>query len=136
MLSDEEREALQYFNTETKTEAMHYGAVLVKLIEKQSKEIEEYKKQLDLDNECEIALNSKVMDLEKEIEELKEKNNKLMEELDLTTVYISGVYDGEKKVEDKIKAKIEELENEKEKYFEKQVIQHEIEILHSLLEKE
>ena len=37
---------------------------------------------------------------------------------------------------DKIKAKIEELENEKEKYFEKQVIQHEIEILHSLLEKE
>lgn len=43
MLSDEEREALQYFNTETKTEAMHYGAVLVKLIEKQSKEIEELK---------------------------------------------------------------------------------------------
>ena len=36
----------------------------------------------------------------------------------------------------KRKAKIEELENEKEKYFEKQVIQHEIEILHSLLEKE
>lgn len=35
-----------------------------------------------------------------------------------------------------IKAKIEELENEKEKYFEKQVIQHEIEILQSLLEKE
>ena len=40
------------------------------------------------------------------------------------------------KWKDKIKAKIEELENEKEKYFEKQVIQHEIEILQSLLEKE
>ena len=29
---------------------------------------------------------------------------------DLTTVYLNGVYDGEKKVEDKIKAKIEEVE--------------------------
>lgn len=47
MLSDEEKEALQYFNTETKTEAMHYGAVLVKLIEKQSKEIEELKAEKD-----------------------------------------------------------------------------------------
>lgn len=37
---------------------------------------------------------------------------------------------------EKIKAKIEELEKEKEKYFEKQVIQHEIDILQSLLEKE
>lgn len=43
MLSDEEREALQYFNTETKTEEMHYGAILVNLIERQSKEIEELK---------------------------------------------------------------------------------------------
>ena len=38
----------------------------------------------------------------KEIEELKEA--------DLTTIYLNGVYDGEKKVQDKIKAKIEELE--------------------------
>ena len=68
-----------------------------------------------------------------------EKQSKEIEELknaDLTTIYLSGVYDGEKKVEDKIKAKIEELENEKEKYFEKQVIQHEIDVLQSLLEKE
>jgi len=50
------------------------------LIEKQSKEIEEYKKQLDLDNECEIALNNKVMDLEKEIEELKEDRKSYAEE--------------------------------------------------------
>ena len=53
----------------------------VNLIEKQSKEIEEMKKQLDLDNECEIALNSKVMDLEKEIEELK-KYEKYYEEME------------------------------------------------------
>lgn len=66
---------------------------------RQEKEIEEYKKQLDLDNECEIALNSKVMDLEKEIEELKEKNEYLPSWVNRK--YIS---------KDKIKAKIEEVE--------------------------
>lgn len=38
-----------------------------------TQKIEEMKKQIDLDNECEIALNSKVMDLEKEIEELEKE---------------------------------------------------------------
>ena len=61
-------------------------------------------------NACKEAKNL-IEKQSKEIEELKEKNNKLMEELDLTTVYISGVYDGEKKVEDKIKAKIEEYDD-------------------------
>ena len=40
-----------------------------------------------------------------------EKQSKEIEELknaDLTTVYLNGVYDGEKKFKDKIKAKIEE----------------------------
>lgn len=58
-----------------------------------------------------LVYNENYFKLQKENEELKEKNNKLMEELNLTTVYISGVYDGEKKVEDKIKAKIEELDD-------------------------
>ena len=58
MISDEEREALQYFNTETKTEAMHYGAVLVKLIEKQSKEIEK----LDYKNAREFRQATKERD--------------------------------------------------------------------------
>jgi len=40
-----------------------------------TQKIEEMKKQIDLDNECEIALNSKVMDLEKEIEEYKKLMN-------------------------------------------------------------
>ena len=31
---------------------------------------------------------------------------------DLTTVYLNGFYDGEKKVKDKIKAKIEEYEQD------------------------
>ena len=80
------------------------------------------------------------------IEELKEKNNKLMEELDLTTVYISGVYDGEKKVEDKIKAKIEEYDDKgMTKYLGtrsygktfQQVLREELKkVLQSLLEKE
>lgn len=47
---------------------------------------------------------------------LKSENTKLKDEVktlenaDLTTVYINGFYDGEKKVENKIKAKIEEIE--------------------------
>ena len=45
----------------------------------------------------------------KEIEEL--KNN----ELDYTTIYMNGIYDGEKKVKDKIREKIKELEEQKEK---------------------
>lgn len=75
MLSDEEREALEilelYFGENSALYITKYVNIVLNLIKKQSKEIEEYKKQLDLDNECEIALNSKVMDLEKEIEELK-----------------------------------------------------------------
>ena len=47
------------------------------------------------------GLKDKIDEQSKEIEELKNA--------DLTTVYLNGVYDGEKKVEDKIKAKIEEL---------------------------
>ena len=46
---------------------------------------------------------------------------------DLTTVYLNGVYDGEKKVEDKIKAKIEEV---KDGTFDAKIV------LQSLLEKE
>lgn len=42
--------------------------------------------------------------IEKQQKEIELKN------LDLTTVYLNGVYDGEKKVQDKIKAKIEVLE--------------------------
>lgn len=43
---------------------------------------------------------------QKELEQEKEKNKEL-ENADLTTVYLDGVYDGEKKWKDKIKAKIE-----------------------------
>ena len=133
MLSDEEKEAVDYWkkhmeilHCNTQLASEHYIKVLLDLVERQSKEIEEYKKQLDLDNECEIALNSKVMDLEKEIEELKNA--------DLTTVYLNGVYDGEKKVKDKIKAKIEEVNY---KMIAHQDVREAVkQVLQSLLEKE
>lgn len=101
---------------------------LNRTIRKQSKEIEhQIEKRENQRNELAI-LNAKQIEFnklvntvnsykgqfkrqQKEIEELKEKNNKLMEELDLTTIYITGVYDGEKKVENKIKAKIEEVKD-------------------------
>lgn len=78
----------------------------------------------------------------KKITNLIEKQQKEIEELknaDLTTVYLNGVYDGEKKAKDKIKAKIEEIDEvlkgqliEKIRvYFEAQK-----EVLQSLLEKE
>ena len=64
------------------------------------------------------------------------------EEIDLTTVYISGFYDGEKKWKDKIKAKIEELKKYRDKFYELNMLQdviikqNEIQVLQSLLEKE
>ena len=103
MLSDEERELIEEIQKGNKigiyelirtfkregienfiTVRRKYIDIMINLIEKQSKEIEEMKKQLDLGNECEIALNSKVMDLE----------------------------NADKKWEDKIKAKIEEMDIE------------------------
>ena len=120
MLSDEEREALQYFNTETKTEAMHYGAVLVKLIEKQSKEIEELKTQIDEHVYYDLGGRS-------------------CGKTELLRHYKKGYDMNNKFWKDKIKAKIEEIDEvlkgqliEKIRvYFEAQK-----EVLQSLLEKE
>lgn len=141
-----------------------------------TQKIEEMKKQIDLDNECEIALNSKVMDLEKEIEELKTINqmqkyrievidereliskdktkeilgieedinnekllsllqtivdeNARLEDIEDRKVQIeyNNVFNkGVKSVEDKIKAKIEEV---KDGTFDAKIV------LQSLLEKE
>lgn len=50
-----------------------------------------------------------------------------LDNADLTTVYLNGFYDGEKKVKDKIKAKIEEV---KDGTFDAKIV------LQSLLEKE
>ena len=56
---------------------------------------------------------ARIKDLEEINEAHKKENGELREkEADLTTVYLSGVYDGEKKWKDKIKEKIEELNKE------------------------
>ena len=84
MLSDEEKKVIEYTKEEYKRGKeqnnvlfpiyLYQAEILLNLIEKQQKEIEELKN------------------------------------ADLTTVYLNGLYDGEKKVEDKIKAKIKESE--------------------------
>jgi len=125
--------------------------ILKRIIEKQQKEIEHQKekrenqkKELAILNEKQKEFNKLVNTVnsykgqfkrqQKEIEELKSRNQEKTEALE---EWINGERVSMHCVhKDKIKAKIEELENEKEKYFEKQVIQHEIEVLQSLLEKE
>ncbi len=80
--------------------------------------------------------------IEKQSKEIKELKN-----ADLTTVYLNGVYDGEKKVEDKIKAKIEpvlkqlerKMQEEYNKYGNSREYQDIVDaynFLQSLLEKE
>lgn len=56
---------------------------------------------------------SDILELEKKIEDL--------ENGDLTTVYLSGFYDGEKKWKNKIKAKKEEYQNKIDKLYSKKV---------------
>ena len=143
-MSDEEKKAIErakfLINIDTYLEK-EMLINLLNLIEKQSKEIEELKetlkctqnswfedtqkieemkKQIDLDNECEIALNNKIMDLEKEIEELKEKNKELNKYIEdrakigknIQTFINKDYVEQEYISKDKIKAKIEELEKE------------------------
>jgi len=163
MLSDEEREALQYFNTETRTEEMHYGAVLVKLIEKQSKEIEhqiekranqrqelailnakqiefnklvntvnsykgQFKRQQKEIEELSDKLTEKIckgveeeileeyrqtiISKDKEIEELKEDKYGLEEEVQMQAKNIMLCENALYEIQDKIKAKIEEIDIE------------------------
>ena len=81
------------------------------------------------DNGTEILCEDEKQDIDIVLN-LIEKQSKEIEELknaDLTTVYLNGFYDGEKKVKDKIKAKIEEV---KDGTFDAKIV------LQSLLEKE
>lgn len=79
------------------------------------------------------------------------KQEKKTNDIDLTIVYMNGFYDGEKKVKDKIKAKIEELDieiqcceyadDDTEEYKkdiekEKRRLLRDKKVLQSLLEKE
>lgn len=126
MLSNEERELIEEIQKGNKigiyelirtfkregienfiTVRRKYIDIIINLIEKQSKEIEEYKKQLDLDYvDKHFVPVERYNQLEKEIEELKEKSNHITKE---TVEFVNSHYIHK----DKIEAKIEELEKEK-----------------------
>ena len=105
MLSDEEKKAIEWFREDLAEEKENCGKYndykkqvikrnekILNLIKKQSKEIEEYKKQLDLDYvDKHFVPIERYNQLEKEIEEL-------------TSALLDSTPD------DKIKAKIEEVE--------------------------
>ena len=96
MLSDEEKKAIDHI----KESPTYRELILLRVFEKQQKEIEELKQIKSKLDEKNIPIETLLAEFER-LEDLED---------DLTTVYLNGVYDGEKKVEDKIKAKIEELE--------------------------
>lgn len=109
MLSDEEKQAIDKLKRSANYFVMpiYETKIILGLIEKQSKEIEEFKN------------------------------------ADLTIVYMNGFYDGEKKVKDKIKAKIEELDDLNSPFAQRVIKGKEVyltemvqNILQSLLEKE
>ena len=59
----------------------------------------------------------------------------MSEDIDLTTVYMSGFYDGEKKWKDKIRNKIKELEEELKYEITKNEAKIQINLLKGLLEE-
>ena len=154
MLSDEEKEVVEWlkqsineyndiFQGKIEDESGIKRMKTIKnLIEKQSKEIEEYKKQLDLDYvDKHFVPVERYNQLEKEIEELRVESEQKEKQ-----AYIDGANATDKlcnkKWEDKIKAKIEEIKEEKRHYLEindeynAQICDCIIEEYESLLEKE
>lgn len=105
MLSDEEKKAIEWLKKADWFSARLYSPTILNLIEKQQKEIEELKQIKSKLDEKNIPIETLLAEFER-LEDLED---------DLTTVYLNGVYDGEKKVQDKIKAKIEEYEKQIEK---------------------
>lgn len=153
MLSDEEKKAINDLNfiivtdiydnevsidkTKIINEYNKSVGIALNLIKKQSIEIEEYKKQLDLDYvDKHFVPIERYNQLEKEIEKLKEKNKKYT--IHLTDKQYKDCIklaqsDALYKFEAKIKAKIEELDYNDISNFERRCKQ---EILQSFLEKE
>ena len=152
MLSDEEKQAIEYienclddeydYKNATRQKDKKAHNIILNLIEKQQKEIEEYKKQLDLDYvDKHFVPVERYNQLEKEIEELKE-GFKIQEHN-----YQVAMEEIEQRWKDKIKAEIEERNKWLQEYDEQEemnelqkddyrLIKVERNILQSLLEKE
>lgn len=97
-MNEEEKKAFDYlqlcYDTSTiDNESLPRLGIFLNLIDKQNKVIDEMRKELDLDNETEIALNNRIMDLEgkidkqdkaiKEYETLLKRQEKLEQEKDI-----------------------------------------------------
>lgn len=149
-MTDEEKKAIEYLKSRL------YGnegckfidveqsdlRIFLKLVENLQKDIESWKKYCD-EQENDITLkNNKICDLEFKIE----KQSKEIEEINKSDASKEqssmNYYNLYKELVDKIKAKIEEIENEKEHYidliddYNAQICDCIIEVLQSLLEKE
>ena len=106
---------------------------IVDIVNEQSKEIEEYKKQLDLDYvDKHFVPIERYNQLEKEIEELKEENEKLNKLHIQDNKHLDFIMKHSVSIQ-KVKDKIEELDYKDIGNFERRCKQY---VLQSLLEKE
>lgn len=152
MLSDEEKKAIVYLKSYCINDVLydnkHYEQIeiLLNLIEKQQKEIEELKKdKLELINKNHVV---HLKDVEKELREMKKVIDTKNAEIECLNVIHESYKENNFISKDKIKAKIEEIKNDcrkcrfKEEICEElnqnnQCVQGEcIKVLQSLLEKE
>lgn len=108
------------------------------MTEKELQDILDELHQVDIEhlNEKALRLFKAIMKIADQRDLYKQKLDEI-ENADLSIVYMSGFYDGEKKWKDKIKAKIEELNKEYEKYKDGQEweIQDDIQAQISILEE-
>lgn len=138
MLSDEEKKAIDILINEIADIVISEYCTHCKICENEDTECY-YTKVIDI-------VYNLVQKQSKEIEELKEKDDANLAYYD--QIYQNGIYTGQKAVEYKIKAKIEEYENKIKKIRSKKLINepedtiiitryaHYISVLQSLLEKE
>lgn len=168
-MTDEEKYAIDYLKIYIKRDVMyenrHYKQIeiILNLIEKQSKEIEELKTinqmqkyRIEVIDERELISKDKIKEIlgiEEDINNEKllsllqtivDENSRLedIEDRKVQIEYNNVFNKGVKSVEDKIKAKIEELEKYRDKFDECNMLQdviikqNQIQVLQSLLEKE
>ena len=128
MLSDEEKKAIEYWKTHmeilhwnTQLASEHYIKVLLNLIEKKSKEIEELKEKRENQKKELAILNAKQVEFNKLVNTVNsykgqfKRQQKEIEELEITSNELNGLADvviRDYIHKDKIKAKIEEIDNE------------------------
>lgn len=145
-MNEEEKKAIESLR-KNRGVSFALADIISNLIDKQEKEIEELKEKEQLvEDSISKDKIKKILGIEENIEEEKilsllqtivDECNRLedIEDRKVQVEYQNVFNKGVKSVEDKIRAKIKELEEVKEKYFEKQIIQGRIDLLKELLEE-